>query len=221
MKFSTLIALFATVSAVKMQQSEESYDMDQMDMEDQEPDMDDAETMAAELEEYADADADRKKYDEYAAYNAVPLLEEGKCYQFRNRAYGDRFFRHRGYTMYLDKINNRNRLFRKDSTFRVIPSKEGGRQFISLQSVNYPHHLWQEHRGKMYIRHVRNKLDRQNSSWRWNESPEAKGYVRFEHHNLPNYFVREHWRRLQIDRQRGGFFQKQIDWKPHPVTCNP
>ena len=83
MKFNTLVALFATASAVKIAQNDEA------DMEDQVANPVEDDTIDAEAQE-ADAMAEEEYHlnkDEYSAYDIHPLIQIDHCYKFINRAH--------------------------------------------------------------------------------------------------------------------------------------
>jgi hypothetical protein len=111
MKFNTLVALFATASAVKIAQNDEA------DMEDhvEENPVED-ETIDAEAQE-PDAMAEKELNlpDEYDAYNIPPLLLIDQCYKFINRGY-NMTMRHQGYRLKIHKLGHSS-LENKDSTF--------------------------------------------------------------------------------------------------------
>jgi len=132
-------------------------------------------------------------------------LRIGQCYKFRNRAFRDRVFRHRGFAMYLDPIRW-GTTYRADSTFRVVPGRANSNGWISLQSVNYPDRFMRHSGYWMWVHHSRAHIEKLDGTFKVHNSPHARGYVRFESYNFRNFYIREHHKRLRIDRQRGGFF---------------
>lgn len=58
---------------------------------------------------------------------------------FRSVNVPDRYIRHRQFFGYLDRIVEKDKLGRKDATFRILPGLAGKCQ--SFESVNYPGHF--------------------------------------------------------------------------------
>ena len=78
--------------------------------------------------------------DESCKYVAPPVpkpeevggLEIGKCYQFSSKNFGGRAFRHRNSEVWVDAKRNRNKLFKADSTFKVVKGLTGAADTVSL-----------------------------------------------------------------------------------------
>ena len=112
MKFNTLVALFATASAVKIAQNDEADMEDHVEENPVEDDTIDAE--AQEADAMAEEEYNLKK-DEFTAYDIPPLLQIDQCYKFINRGY-NMTMRHQGSRLKIHRLGHSS-LENKDSTF--------------------------------------------------------------------------------------------------------
>ena len=81
MKFTTLLALFATTSAVKMHH--QPHDIDPTDYE----------TLDSELEAGVDADESADYWGNHPPTDAGPFMRVDHCYKFQNRAFNRKYAR--------------------------------------------------------------------------------------------------------------------------------
>ena len=144
-------------------------------------------------------------------------LEIGKCYQFSSKNFGGKAFRHRNGEIWVDQKNNRNGLYKADSTWKVIKGLKGDPDTISLQASNFPefhvrHANWlafaQPGGGPLYAADGTFKVDKKGQ------------FVQFESVNFPGHKLRHAGFRLKLNPDDGsGLFDGDSSFKPREMPC--
>ena len=144
-------------------------------------------------------------------------LEIGKCYQFTSKNFGGKAFRHRNGELWVDQKNNRNALYKADSTWKVIKGLTGGADTISLQASNFP---------QFHLRHA-NWLawaqpgggDLYNNDGTF-KVIKTGPHVQFESVNFPGHKLRHSNWRLQLNNDDGSpLFADDSKWVPRQMPC--
>ena len=140
----------------------------------------------------------------------------GKRFRFQSKNYQNRYFRHRGFQMWLDPYSSHG-LYQLDSSFDIVPGLAG--VGVSFRSVNYPNHFIRHSGFKCYIHQSDGKpLFRNDATFIPRVGLADRRGISFESVNFPGYYIRHRGFRVQIDRIDGSqLFRLDATWFPQQL----
>jgi hypothetical protein len=115
--------------------------------------------------------------------------QDGALGSFRSSNYPYHYMRHRSSLGYLDRVVARDKLGRRDATFRLVPGLAG--KCRSFESVNYPGHFLrhQNYRLKLAAR-SEDQLFKQDATFCFKPGMSGSGGYSFESINFPGHYIR-------------------------------
>ena len=145
--------------------------------------------------------------------NSLTASLLGKRFRFQSKNAPKRYFRHRGYQMWLDPYSNQG-IYKLDSSFDIVPGLAG--VGVSFRSVNYPNHFIRHSGYKCYIHRSDGKpLFRNDATFIPRVGLAGRRGVSFESVNYPGFFIRHRGYRVRIDRIDGTpLFRLDATWFP-------
>ena len=140
----------------------------------------------------------------------------GKRFRFQSKNFPKRYFRHRGYQMWLDPYSTHG-LYQLDSSFDIVPGLAG--VGVSFRSVNFPNYFIRHSGYKCYIHRSDGKpLFRNDATFIPRVGLADRRGVSFESVNFPGYFIRHRGYRVQINRIDGSqLFRLDATWFPRQL----
>ena len=148
-----------------------------------------------------------------AVYGLTAQNLLGKSFRFVSKNYPGHYMRHRGYQMWLDKLQVSN-LYSLDSYFDAVPGLAG--VGISLRSKNYPAY-YIRHAGYLcYIgKNDGSDLFKKDASWIPKNGLADPYAVSFESVNYRHYYMRHQGYRVKISHySTATLYLNDATWYP-------
>ena len=148
-----------------------------------------------------------------AVYGLTAQNLLGKSFRFVSKNYPGHYMRHRGYQMWLDKLQVSN-LYSLDSYFDAVPGLAG--VGISLRSKNYPAY-YIRHAGYLcYIgKNDGSALFKKDASWIPKNGLADPYAVSFESVNYRYYYMRHQGYRVKISHySTADLYKNDATWYP-------
>jgi len=141
---------------------------------------------------------------------------------FRSWNYPDRYIRHRLSLGYIDPIIERDKLGRKDATFRLVPGLAG--RCRSFESVNYPGHFLRHQNYRLKLaKKTDDQLFKEDATFCIVGGLANSEGSSFESVNLPKHYIRHSNFELWLGKSDGSpLFKKDATFSiSRPLTVYP
>jgi alpha-L-arabinofuranosidase B-like protein len=127
---------------------------------------------------------------------------------FRSLNYPDRYIRHRLSLGYIEKIDGKDKLGRKDATFRIVPGLAGRCQ--SLEASNYPGYFLRHQNFRLKLaKQSGDQLFKQDATFCFVPGLANSDARSFESVNFPKHYIRHSNFELWIAKTDGSRLFKQ------------
>jgi len=161
--------------------------------------------------------ANRSTIGPWETFTLVELEKVGQV-ALQSFNYPDHFIRHRNFVGELTVIGTETD--RKDATFRVIPGLAEQKypslqkEYISLQSVNYPGYYLRYHDGMVKLHKYRDEdLFKKGATFRLVPGLADRTWSSFESLPYPGFYLRQKNFRLYLEKGNDDVFRKDATFK--------
>jgi len=158
-------------------------------------------------------------------------LTLGRCYRFESANYEGNYIRHSGFRLYRASGKATSDLYWKDTTYKVMPARNGRVDEVSLQSLNCPdrHIAHGGFIGKLSKCGNSDPNDgcNKNTSWTIKAGLAAPAFCRasgltvsFQSSNYPGYYLRDNNGKVLISPYKDDVnYKRDASWIYHEVSC--